>query len=204
MDVTYLRYQDDVIVFCQTKRQLQRCKQRLLAVLKERRLSLSRKKTRIGSTDKEFHFLGINYPGTQPLDRTNVTQAPSSSAIQSNSVHYLSSMGGEDSISIAGHSALEQKRIVPHARTLRHARENVKQMVIDGVSLRRIKSYLHRWCTWWVRTVTCWTKHELLVWFLDVCWNDSVKAVATILLNNINQTNAWEQQRSQPALPMPV
>ena len=44
MDVTYLRYQDDVLVLCKTKRQLDRCKQRMMNVLHDRRLSLSRKK----------------------------------------------------------------------------------------------------------------------------------------------------------------
>ncbi|AMQ26617.1 hypothetical protein ACJEHO_08595 [Legionella pneumophila] len=53
---------------------------------------------------------------------------------------------------MAGHSDSLHKTIVPRARTLRKAREQVKQMVTDGVSLRRIKSYLSRWCAWWVRT----------------------------------------------------
>jgi len=75
MDVTYIRYQDDIIIFCNSKRQLNRCKQRMMAVLKERRLRLSSKKTRIGRCDTGFHFLGINYPGTQTSDNTNVTQA---------------------------------------------------------------------------------------------------------------------------------
>jgi len=75
MNVTYLRYQDDILILCQTTRQLERCKQRMNAVLKERRLQLSRKKTRIGSIEKGFHFLGINYPGTQTLDNTTVPQA---------------------------------------------------------------------------------------------------------------------------------
>ena len=39
-------------------------------------------------------------------------------------------------------------RIVPHPRTLRKARENVKAMVNSGVSPCRIRSYLHRWSTW--------------------------------------------------------
>ncbi|MFT4059500.1 MAG: reverse transcriptase domain-containing protein [Legionella sp.] len=74
MNVTYLRYQDDILILCQTPGQLERCKQRMNAVLKERRLQLSRKKTRIGSIEKGFHFLGINYPGTQTLDNTTVPQ----------------------------------------------------------------------------------------------------------------------------------
>lgn len=60
MDVTYLRYQDDIIILCQTKRQLERCKRRLVTTLKERHLQLSRKKTRIGSIAGGFHFLGIH------------------------------------------------------------------------------------------------------------------------------------------------
>ena len=94
MDVTYIRYQDDILILCQTKRQLERCKQRLMNVLEERRLRLSRKKTRIGSIDKGFHFLGINYLETQPLDGTNVTQALYDSVIQFKSDHCLISMGG--------------------------------------------------------------------------------------------------------------
>ncbi len=56
MDVTYLRYQDDLLILCRTKRQLQRCKQRMMAVLKERSLRLSRNKTRIGHIELGFHL----------------------------------------------------------------------------------------------------------------------------------------------------
>ena len=40
-----------------TKRQLERCKQRMMKVLQERRLCLSSKKTRIGSINNAFHLL---------------------------------------------------------------------------------------------------------------------------------------------------
>ena len=33
MDVAYLRYQDNIIVLCQTKPQLEHCKQQLMDVL---------------------------------------------------------------------------------------------------------------------------------------------------------------------------
>lgn len=36
-------------------------------------------------------------------------------------------------------------------------------------SPRRIRSYLHRWGTWWVRTAETWGYQDLLVWFLEVC-----------------------------------
>lgn len=75
MDVFYVRYQDDLIVLCKTKRQLGRARQKMRAVLQERRLELSRKKSRIGRIDAGFHFLGINYPGTQTQDNTKL--APS-------------------------------------------------------------------------------------------------------------------------------
>lgn len=43
-------------------------------------------------------------------------------------------------------------------------------MVIDGVSPRRISSYLQRWATWWVRTAQSWSFQALLGWFIDACW----------------------------------
>lgn len=94
MEVAYLRYQDDIIILCQTKRQLERCKQRLMDVLQERHLRLSRKKTRIGAIDKGFHFLGINYLEPQLPDGTNVSQSSFDSANQKQSEQYLTSMGG--------------------------------------------------------------------------------------------------------------
>lgn len=94
MDVTYLRYQDDIIILCQTKRQLNRCKRRMMEILHERRLSLSRKKSRIGSIASGFHFLGIDYPRTQTLDNTNATHFSNDTAITPNIDHYLSVNGG--------------------------------------------------------------------------------------------------------------
>jgi hypothetical protein len=44
-----------------------------VSLLHERRLSLSKRKTRIGTIDAGFHFLGINYPPTQPVDNINTT-----------------------------------------------------------------------------------------------------------------------------------
>lgn len=46
-----------LLILCQTKSQFNRCKQRMMAVLKKRRLSLSSKKTRMGTLEKGFHFL---------------------------------------------------------------------------------------------------------------------------------------------------
>jgi len=72
MNVTYLRYQDDILILCNTKRQLNRCKRKMMEVMHERHLSLSKRKTCIGKIDESgFHFLGILYPPTRTEDNTN-------------------------------------------------------------------------------------------------------------------------------------
>ncbi len=93
MDVTYIRYQDDLIVLCKTKRQLNRCRRRLMEVLQERKLKLSRKKSRIGDIAKGFHFLGIDYPGTQPQAITKVTQEMNDVQMALDAAHLLSVLG---------------------------------------------------------------------------------------------------------------
>ncbi len=59
-------------------------------------------------------------------------------------------------------------------------------MVTDGVSLRRIKSYLRRWCAWWVRSSQRssqnWQYEELLMWFLQACRDAAVARVAAEIL----------------------
>ena len=133
MGVTYIRYQDDILILCPTKRSLNRCKRRMMDVLQERRLNLSRKKTCIGSIEKGFHFLGIHYPGTRPLDNTNLTQVDDHSNNQADFAHNSTSMGGE-AISANGEHSPALTQIVPHARTLRKARKQVQQMVKTEVS----------------------------------------------------------------------
>lgn len=87
-----------------------------------------------------------------------------------------------------------QQRIVPHARTLRNAREQVKQMVNDGFSTRRIKSYLSRWCSWWVRSSQSWQYQELLGWFLQVCRDFKVVKIAITLLQESNEPTLIDLQ----------
>jgi RNA-directed DNA polymerase len=95
MDITYIRYQDDLIALCKTKRQLNRCRRKMMEILHERQLRLSRKKSRIGSISKGFHFLGINYPGTQPQDYTKALQAANDGMIALGKDEYiLGAIGG--------------------------------------------------------------------------------------------------------------
>ena len=94
-DVTYIRYQDDLIILCKTKRQLNRCRRKMMDVLHERKLKLSRKKSRIGCISKGFHFLGIDYPGTQPQSNIKAAQAVNDNRMATaRCVDILSTIGG--------------------------------------------------------------------------------------------------------------
>lgn len=71
---------------------------------------------------------------------------------------------------------------MPHPRTLRKAREQIKYMVIDEVSPRKIKNYLHRFCLWWVKTSSVWQYGDILRWFIETCWEINLAAYAAGLL----------------------
>jgi hypothetical protein len=73
-------------------------------------------------------------------------------------------------------------RRVPHARTLRKAREQVKSMVTDGASPRHIRKYLARWIQWWNETVDDWSKSQLIAWFCRACFDITPAAYAAGLL----------------------
>ena len=74
--------------------------------------------------------------------------------------------------------------LVPHPRTLRKARENIKWMVIDGVSLQKTRNYLHRFVLWWQRTAEDWQYDELLNWLIASCWERTPAAIAASLLHS--------------------
>ena len=92
MNVTYLRYQDDILILCQTQRQLNRCKRRMMTILQERRLGLSRKKSYIGCIKKGFHYLGIQYPPTQTAEHIEATPVNDDEMLSSNA-RYLVNRG---------------------------------------------------------------------------------------------------------------
>lgn len=83
---------------------------------------------------------------------------------------------------ISEHQTRELVRIVPHPRTLRKARENVKQMVNTGVSLRIIRRYLHNFVIWWVNATKIWRYEEILSSFIETCWEINPAAIAAGLL----------------------
>ena len=67
---------------------------------------------------------------------------------------------------------------MPHARTLRNAREQVKTMVAIGFSAKRIKQYLKQWALWWVGIAETWDIEALLSQFIETCWQLPIAAIA--------------------------
>ena len=85
-----------LLVLCKTKRQLNGCKRKMMEVLNERHLCISKRKTRMGEIEKTgFHFLGIEYPPTRMVDNTNVTPVLPKKEITSPPDHYLREGGGK-------------------------------------------------------------------------------------------------------------
>ena len=117
-----------------------------------------------------------------------------------NTAQYLTSLWGGGTDTTINHQTPGLDHIVPHSRTLRKAREQVKLMVNDGVSPQKIRRYLHLWASWWVRTTESWQYQELLEWFLNVCWDFDPAAYAAGLLQRA--INTAYQERAQ-ALPTP-
>jgi len=83
-----------LLILCKTKRQMNRCRRRMMEILHERHLSLSRKKSRMGCINRGFHFLGIHYSPTQTGDNTNVIHANDGITTPFSTVHNLSERGG--------------------------------------------------------------------------------------------------------------
>lgn len=193
-DVTFLRYQDDFIILCKTKKQLLRCRRRLAEILQERSLSLSRKKSRMGSIHQSFHFLGIHYLPTQPANNTNITHVNDVSLTSPTAVNDLSDQGG-------GRHVYEQQKhglscIELHARTFRKAREQIKCMVTDGSDTREIALYLHRFVIWWATTTVIWSYQDILHAFIQSTWSSQQVAIAYSLL--LRRQSTVSDMKSDP------
>lgn len=128
-EVTYLRYQDDLLILCKTKRQLNRCRRRLMEVLHERHLTLSRKKSRMGCINRGFHFLGIDYPPTRTEGYTNVTHANDELMASLNAVQVLSHGGVRRHLIIKCMSQYALFRILGHC--VKHASKLNKWSMMD-------------------------------------------------------------------------
>ena len=90
--------------------------------------------------------------------------------------------GGNNNLVIVDGVNPEQISIVPHARTLRNAREQVRLMVIDGFSTPQIKRYLNAWLIWWVRASQSWSSQIVLSQFIQMCRDSHIAGIAAELL----------------------
>jgi RNA-directed DNA polymerase len=173
-DVDYFRYQDDVLILCKSLRSYKRCQVRLKRILEEKRLSLSAKKTKMGSVKQGFHFLGIDYLWTQTIDNSSNSQGVE----KESTPLYLRRLFHADMIVEEHDGALAPPPsfliTIPHARTLRRAREQVRAMVADGASLPQIKVYLSLWASWWHYAASTWTKETLLHAWQALCWDKTL------------------------------
>jgi hypothetical protein len=94
--------------------------------------------------------------------------------------------------------------IVPHARTLRKAREQVKLMVADGNSTQQIRNYLRLWSMWWVQTSEIWDYQTLLTWLLQSCWkNNPARNYAAGLLILLKREEI-QTIKDQALMPCPI
>ena len=58
----------------------------------------------------------------------------------------------------------------------------MKLMVQDGFSNLQIKSYLRRYCYWWVNATETWNYQQLLNWFINACWDHGIASIARGLI----------------------
>jgi len=115
-------------------------------------------------------------------------------SITKNTPDYILTEGGKTGT----RQRQNEPRCVPHPRTLRKAREQVKAMVKDGVSSQRIRCYLHAWATWWVRTQESWQYDQLLVRFISTCWDTVTKHYAYSLLERYFKKHPAARLQARP------
>ena len=69
---------------------------------------------------------------------------------------------------------IEIMRNIPHPRTLRNAREQVRVMIYHGISTQHIRHYLSSWARWWTLTIESWNYSEILLRLIESCWDTNL------------------------------
>ena len=122
--VHYARYNDDILILCKSKRQHIRAKRIINNILYQRKLTLSKKKSKLGHISQGFHFLGFSYSPAQTVDKS-----PDNIKQNRNAVTAWF-----------------------HPRTFRNAYLKLIAMVTNGLSTQSIRTYLLQWARFWNRT----------------------------------------------------
>ncbi len=68
----------------------------------------------------------------------------------------------------------------------------MKALVASGLSIQKTKTYLKRWCIWWVKTSGTWSIEALLSEFIETCWEPPIAAIAEA----VRQENRATLQRN--------
>lgn len=124
VDVHYARYNDDILCLCKSKRQYIRAKRIVNNILYQRKLTLSKKKSKLGHISKGFHFLGFTYSLAQTVDKVSDNIKRNRNAVTA----------------------------WFHPRTFRNTYQKLIAMVTNGLSTQSIRTYLLQWARFWNRT----------------------------------------------------
>ena len=135
--VFYLRFNDDIIILAQTKRQFVAARKKLFRILRQLKLKLSDSKTRMGKLHEGFHFLGIKFQ-VQSVESQNL---PTKTPVLSATIHSRSCRRALERV-----CAMKQSAVYYPAE---------------------IQRYLRRWANWWACTMVPMTVNNLFQAWCD-------------------------------------
>ena len=131
-DLFYCRYNDDILILCQTKRQYARAKKRLKTIIHSLQLTLAPKKTQMGQLNHRFHFLGIQYDVAQTALSAKQSQHP-----------------------------LNQIKVSLHPRSIRRSIDKIRRKQEEIALLKshhtsaehaaHVHRLRYRWANWWAK-----------------------------------------------------
>ncbi len=132
-DLFYCRYNDDIVILCQTKRQYTKAKRRLKDTFNRLKLSIAPKKTRMGSVNKGFHFLGIQFTVARTTANSDHHEQPQSSVKVT--LHPRSIQRSIDKLRLKQ----EEQRLLE------------RQRYSSADHPAYVQRHWYRWANWWQR-----------------------------------------------------
>ncbi len=130
-DLFYCRYNDDILILCQTKRQYARAKRKLKNTIQQLKLQLAPTKTRMGHIESGFHFLGINFSVARTLESPQKNVSPKNQvevSLHPRSIH----------------------RSIDKAKLMQEEVHALNNAPASGAGPpAEVQSYVYRWANWW-------------------------------------------------------
>jgi vesicle coat complex subunit len=136
--IFYIRYVDDIIILTETEKQYKKAKKKLFAILRELKLKLSPKKTRIGKLKNGFHFLGVDFQinlkeeENQTVKNVTKKEKEKQEVKKTNEVNEVNAIHSPQTIGLALPQSTQAKNheavvsVVLHARTVHRALDRVQ------------------------------------------------------------------------------